>query len=299
MKPFVFVLVMCLALVGLAAVGQARASDQVDISLRAPVGAEMRFTVECREFTTNLTPGEPATRRGTEHAFGLVVKVVRRDASGAGAAAVSLEWYAVGATSSAGRRHGFDSRNPNAEEVSAPLAKEIQPLLNVPVVVEFDPGGGVLVVSGVDALAQTQLTARVTTELFSLEAMQRKVGPMLGVGRVPPQAAIGDTWWSTDSIALSHRFSMDVRARRSLARHSGGRAVIEDVGEISIPAVGADAPVIASLDNGSGGSTIIWNTKDGTLEKVDAFNRLKVVVTTGDQQRTVDIELQETIRRVK
>ena len=270
-------------------------AQEADLSLRAELGKEMRYTYECREKSTNSTPGEPALTRGAEHGLGVTVKVIRRDESG-GAAEVSLFWYSTAAISSTGRKVGFDSSKPKADEVGAPLAIELEPLLNKPVTVEFDAGGNVIDVTGVNALKHTQLTEKLKSELFSVRAMQHKIAPILGAGRQPPQAKVGDEWRTASSMPLSTRFAFDAKSQRKLARVNGDAAVIEGYAQISIPPVEPDAPVIAVLQSGDGASTQVWNTAKGALERYDAHHQMSAVLTINDTQRTMTIDLQESIR---
>lgn len=294
MKPIAFVVAACFVL-AISLITTGARAQETDLSIRAPIGQELRYTYEARETSTTATPGETPRRTGAEHGLGIAVKVIRRDEQG-GAAEVSLWWYSTAAISSTGRKFGFDSKNPKANEMSAPLEKELAPLLNRPVTVEFDAGGRVVSVTGAEALPRTQLTEKLTTELFSLDAMRRKIEPILGVSNQKPTAKLGEAWQATDRIPLTLRFAFDVKSRRRLDRISTDTAVVEDISEISIPAVDVDAPVIAVLEKGDGASTQVWNTAKGVLASYDAHHQMTISLTVRDTERGMAVELQETIR---
>lgn len=270
--------------------------QEVDLTLRAPVGSELRYTYESRESSVETRPDGIQRRGSAEHSFGIILKVLRRDESG-GAAEVSIGWYAMAVTGSSGNRTGFDSRNPKANEVSAPLEHELAPLLHKSVRVEFDDGGNVLDVVGADVLPDTQLTEKLRKELFSLDAMRRKVGPMLGVGRQTATAKVGDTWQRSDTIPVTLRFTMDVESRRTLVRIATDTAIIEDVSQVVVPPVDADAPVIPVVENASGACTQGWNIRKGVLDSLDAHQRMLISLTRDGEQRMLNVDLQESIRQ--
>ncbi len=292
---YLFVLSGLLA-IGMA-VGAAQPSDGIDLSLGLKPGEVVKYTIESTERSLNTTQGQRAFRRTFDYTLEISVELTRLDESG-GDANVSLLAYSFGTTGSNGRRHGFDSRNPDENEITAPFADHLKPLLNAPVTVVFDSGGNILELHGVDALQRTDLFMRLERELFSLDAMRRKVGPILGAGKVPPVSKLRDAWSLQSSVPLSTGFTLEVNTRRTFSRHKEDVAALEDFMEFSIAPVDADARVVGVFDNGFGAASNSWNTKRGKLELSAGQYRFSAFVTTDGVERKLEMELHETIRPV-
>lgn len=292
MKPLSAALV---GIVLLTSAASAAAEESSRLLLGGELGRAMRYTIETRETFTTTQEGSPSLVRGAEHIVRVVVKPVELSEKG-GAAEVALEGYSFAIINPAGLRHGFDSAKPNEQALTADLFEDYQLVANRPVTVRFDASGHIFEIEGLEEIPPTRLSPRLQTELFSLEAMNRKIQPILGAGKKPPQAKPGDRWTMTDELPLAPRYPLKLTTSATLVEIRDGVAIIREVSHLDIPPVDPDERIIPVLDSGTSTGTLRWNFAKGELQSYEGTHVAVAAVTVDGEQRLIESRVAETIR---
>lgn len=227
----------------------------------------------------------------------LRMKVV--DANPEGGAVVHLIYDSLRVTmTSDGKKTEFDSAKPKEKDGNDPMAAALRPIVGATLILTLDRDGNITKVEGGENLLPAGLGGSAADGLANPNTVKETWGPIFTTRRSSGQAAVGDSWTTTDSMGASLIGSFLITTENRLKSHNSGNALVEFKGKITPGPESAGAGTGVQIKDSKHEGTYTWDTRRGQLKELNMTQNVNVEAQLAGTTITSKQDSKTTIKRV-
>jgi len=264
-------------------------SPKVDLRPKFTKGQEVRYSIKLDSRDT----GSESGKQSSDQEFVILLRCTDTDPESG--ASLDLVYERVRMKVNNGLMNiDFDSSKPAKDE--DPIDAALRSLVGLTLPVKMDPDGNITSVGG----GLGELAGAMGGEFSGADVVKNIFGPITTDKKSPGKAAVGETWTTEDTMG-GGMGQMRITMNHTLASHSGGKAIINTSGKVTMEpsnAGGGKAPQVRISDSTITGKTT-WDTELGMLRDMDS--RQKFTVQTrqgGGPASTTTQEMNVQVKRI-